>query len=62
VNRRPQVRRRIAALALLTAAVNAQAATVCPSGCDFTSIQAAIDAAAPGDIIMLGSGVTSNPC
>ena len=25
--------------------------TVCPSGCDFTTIQAAIDAAAPGDMV-----------
>lgn len=30
--------------------------TVCPSGCDYTSIQAAIDAASPGDIISVGAG------
>ena len=36
----------------------ASAAThsVCPSGCDYTSIQAAIDAADPGDTIEVHSG------
>jgi len=32
------------------------AATVCPSGCDYTSIQAAIEAADAGDTIEVHSG------
>lgn len=37
---------------------NAKAATitVCPSGCDYTSIQDAIDAASSGDTISIGAG------
>ena len=31
--------------------------TVCPSGCDYTSIQAAINSASDGDTIMVGVGV-----
>jgi len=36
---------------------NAQAVeiTVCSSGCDYASIQDAVDAAAPGDTLLLGS-------
>ena len=30
--------------------------TVCPSGCDYTTIQGAIDAASSGDIIQVGQG------
>ena len=30
--------------------------TVCPEGCDFISIQAAIDAAGPGDTVQVGPG------
>ncbi len=45
----------IAALVLLLAGV-AGAATVCPSGCDYTIIQAAINAANPGDTIQVESG------
>ena len=42
-------------------AVHANAATrsVCPSGCDYSSIQAAIDAASPGDTINVSAGTYS---
>jgi parallel beta-helix repeat protein len=45
-------------VALITTTVVAQAATitVCPSGCDYTSIQSAINAAIPGDTIEVRSG------
>ncbi len=36
--------------------VQADEITVCPSGCDYTSIQAAINAASNGDIIIIGPG------
>jgi hypothetical protein len=36
---------------------NAQLYTVCPSGCPFTKIQAALDAAKDGDTITVGPGV-----
>jgi pectin methylesterase-like acyl-CoA thioesterase len=43
---------------LATAADPVQAATwtVCSSGCDFASIQAAVDAAGDGDIVELQAG------
>ena len=34
-----------------------QPCDVCPSGCFFTSLQAAIDAAAPGETIQLCAGI-----
>ena len=34
--------------------------TVCASGCDYTTIQAAIDAATDGDIIKIGEGTYTN--
>jgi len=48
----------IAAIMLMLVAGFAQAATltVCPSGCDYTSIQAAVYAAAPDDTIEIHSG------
>ena len=46
----------LTALAGLPALAAAETRTVCPSGCDFTTIQAAIDAAAPGDTIAVGEG------
>ena len=51
-----------AALAVLfftafTAAVaSADTITVCPSGCDYTTIQAAVNAASPGDTVFVYSG------
>ncbi len=47
-------------LALLLAARPAAAAnlTVCASGCQFSSVQAAVDAAAPGDVVLLRAGQT----
>jgi hypothetical protein len=47
-------------LLLPASAVSAGAATlrVCASGCPFASLQAAIDAAAPGDTILLRAGET----
>ena len=44
------------ALGLLSFAV-AQPYTVCPSGCPFTKIQAALDAAKDGDTITVGPGI-----
>src|SRR6185503_18240633 len=54
---------RVMLLALLCAAslhfatpVRAETRTVCPSGCDFTTIAAALQAAADGDTISIGEG------
>jgi hypothetical protein len=49
------------AVSLLPPAGVGQAATymVCPSGCDYSSIQAAVDAAAAGDTILIGAGTYS---
>ena len=45
-------------LALLAAGpVHAATLTVCPSGCDFTAIQPAVDSALSGDTIRISSGV-----
>ncbi|HJR61196.1 MAG TPA: hypothetical protein VJ813_17420 [Vicinamibacterales bacterium] len=54
------VLRVVLCLAVLAVAVPASAATlrVCASGCDFVDLQAAIDAAAPGDTILLRAGET----
>jgi predicted outer membrane repeat protein len=46
------------ALAISSATASAETITVCSSGCDYTSINAAIEAAADeGDVIEIGSGV-----
>ena len=37
--------------------VHAATLTVCPSGCDFTAIQPAVDSALSGDTIRISSGV-----
>ena len=42
---------------LAAARVRGATLTVCPSGCDYPSIKAAIDAAAPGDVIEIAAGV-----
>lgn len=47
---------RIIAILLLVGFAQAATLTVCPSGCEYSSIQAAIDAASPGDIILVHSG------
>ena len=48
----------LAASGLFSTAATAQTTfTVCPSGCDHTSIQSAIDAASTGDTIAIGEGV-----
>jgi hypothetical protein len=48
----------IAAIASTVSTVSGETFTVCPKGCDFTSIQAAIEAAADeGDVIKIGPGV-----
>jgi hypothetical protein len=44
------------ALSLLSVA-HADTLTVCPSGCAYSSVQAAINAAVPGDVINIGPGV-----
>lgn len=44
-------------LALLSTAANAAAITVGPEGCDHSSLQAAIDAASPGDSIEVSDGI-----
>ena len=48
----------IAALIFAASAGSAHSATstVCPTGCDHTTIQAAVDAAADGDTIEVGAG------
>lgn len=43
-------------LLLAAAPATATDRTVCSSGCDFTSIQAAVDAASPGDSVVVGPG------
>ena len=44
--------------ALLAAGpVHAATLTVCPSGCDFTAIQPAVDSALSGDTIRISSGM-----
>lgn len=43
-------------LAFVSVGCAADTYTVCPSGCDYTSIQAAVSAAQPGDIIEVHSG------
>lgn len=50
----------VCTLSLLCLASQSAAATlqVCASGCAFTSVQAAVDAAAPGDTILLRAGET----
>jgi len=42
--------------ALCIYSVSAVTITVCPSGCDYTDIQSAIDAASAGDTIVVGNG------
>jgi pectin methylesterase-like acyl-CoA thioesterase len=46
-------------MSTLTIASGAYTATlqVCPSGCPYTSIQTAVNAASPGDTIQISSGV-----
>src|SRR5215472_10784144 len=53
----------LAALPLAGALPAAAAApiTVCPAGCDHTSIQAAINAAASGATIVIGAGTYDGP-
>ena len=46
----------IASSLAITATASAAPKTVCPSGCAFTSIQAAIEAASPGATITIGAG------
>jgi hypothetical protein len=43
------------ALALSSVAVSAETITVCASGCDYTSTNAAISAASDGDVIQLAA-------
>jgi parallel beta-helix repeat protein len=43
-------------LLILVQSVGAATITVCPSGCDHTTIQAAVNAASPGDTIQVGDG------
>lgn len=44
------------ALLLFAAGASAQDVTVCPSGCDYTSIQDAVDAVPGGGRVLVGSG------
>ncbi len=48
--------RQILALFLVSALAGGATVTVCPSGCDYSSIKAAIFAASPGDVILVQSG------
>ena len=45
-------------LAIGASATEAATLTVCASGCQFANLQGAIDAAAPGDLILLRAGET----
>lgn len=42
---------------LLAETTQATTLTVCPSGCDYTSIQSVIDAACTGDTVEVQSGI-----
>jgi len=46
----------LSTLLISAGAVSGATYTVCGSGCDFTSIQAAVDAASNGDTINVGAG------
>ena len=46
----------LATTSFFASAVTADTVTVCPTGCDYTSIQAAIDDASDGDVISLVGG------
>jgi parallel beta-helix repeat protein len=46
----------IMAALLLIGSVQSETLIVCPSGCNYTKIQAAVDAAQPGDIVEVHSG------
>jgi hypothetical protein len=48
----------VCAAILLAARAEAANLTVCSSGCQYTGVQAAIDAAVPGDVILLRAGQT----
>jgi nitrous oxidase accessory protein len=43
-------------LFLISALAGGATVTVCPSGCDYSSIKAAIFAASPGDVVLVQSG------
>jgi parallel beta-helix repeat protein len=49
-------RRLILVVYLTSALVHGATVTVCPSGCDYSSIKAAIFAASPGDVVLVQSG------
>jgi len=49
------------AILLLASCAQAATLTVCPSGCDYSDPQAAVDAANPGDIINVSGGVFCTP-
>jgi parallel beta-helix repeat protein len=49
-------RRLILVVYLTSALVHGATITVCPSGCDYSSIKAAIFAASPGDVVLVQSG------
>ena len=44
-------------LACLATASNAETVTVCSSGCDYTSVNDAIDASSSGDVIQLSAEI-----
>ena len=46
----------VIAVLLLAGSVQAATLTVCPSGCEYSSIQPAIDAASPGNVVEVHSG------
>ena len=52
---RPQTTVALAGIGLLASATVADTLTVCASGCQYTSINAAIDAATNGDVIVLSA-------
>jgi parallel beta-helix repeat protein len=48
--------RQILILFLISALAGGATVTVCPSGCDYSSIKAAIFVASPGDVVLVQSG------
>ena len=43
-------------IAVSGSSVHADTITVCPSGCDYSDIQMAVDAAGPGDVVQIAAG------